>query len=101
MAQPVPIHADKPELLARRLELTIREIVPVECATLASCENETFWIRDGWLTLRQNLNGLVDNRRGPELTLVIAVRTRNSDWWAKGANIWNPCITERCTGQRN
>jgi len=32
MAQPVPIHADKPQLLARRLELTIREIVPVESA---------------------------------------------------------------------
>ena len=62
MAQPVPIHADKPQLLARRLELAIREVVPVERATLASCENQSFWIRDGWFTRRQNLNGLRPQR---------------------------------------
>lgn len=49
MAQPVPIHADKPKLLARGLELAVGEIVPVERATLAGGENQSFWIRNAWL----------------------------------------------------
>ena len=58
----MPIHPNKPQLLARILELAVREIVPVQRAALAGCENQSVWIRDAGLTRRQNLDGLWTQR---------------------------------------
>lgn len=54
----MPIHAHKPELLARIFELAIREIVPVQRAAVAGCENQSIWIRHAGPARRQNLDGL-------------------------------------------
>jgi hypothetical protein len=41
-----------PSFLHVDFEPAIREIVPVERATLASCENQSFWIRDAFRAVR-------------------------------------------------